>query len=696
MCGLAGFLGFPVPAGEVPSLLGRMADTLAHRGPDDHGIWVREESGVGLAHRRLSIQDLSSLGAQPMHSRSGRFVIVFNGEVYNFPALRAELIARGHSFRGGSDTEVMLAAFEEWGLKGAVPRFIGMFAFAVWDQQERCLWLCRDRLGIKPLYVGHVGSNLVFGSELKAIRAIPGFDRTVDRDALALFMRHDYVPTPYSIYSSAQKLPPGTLACYTPNARGRPTETRHVYWSVEQAYANPVAIPADPLAAVDELERLLRDSIDLGLIADVPFGVLLSGGIDSSAVAGIAQSLRSDRLKTFTIGFTEQAFDEAQHAQDVARHLDTDHTELYITPQDARDVVPSLARIYDEPFGDSSQIPTILVSRLARQHVTVALSGDGGDEMFYGYPRYATAEKVWRRLSPLPPGLRDVAGRLIQGIPPALLDVVLARLSSRYHALGASGSPSQRLLRFATLGRKKDWYRFYRGIVSRWTEHDRVVPGGSGERNLLADPPPWMRALPHAEYMMLADLQTYLSDDILAKADRASMSASLELREPLIDHRVVSYALALPLALKQRDGQSKWVMRQVAYRYVPEALLNRPKQGFQLPLGSWLRGPLRDWAESLLDVRRLKASCYLDADAVRARWEEHLGGRLDWQGQLWNVLMFESWLDQERAELATASPAGISSGATGAASTSRTGDRPLRMVTPTRVEVRPTRVLHMI
>ncbi len=692
MCGLAGFLGFPVPAAEVSPLLGRMADTLAHRGPDDHGIWVNAQVGLGLAHRRLSIQDLSPLGAQPMHSRSGRFVIVFNGEVYNFPALRTELTARGHSFRGGSDTEVMLAAFDEWGVRDAVPRFVGMFAFAVWDQQERCLWLCRDRIGVKPLYVGHVGSNLVFGSELKALRAVPGFDRTVDRDALALFMRHDYVPGPYSIYTAVQKLPPGVLARYTPGAGGRPQETRFTYWSVEHEYANPVAVPADPLAAVDELDRLLRESIGIRMLADVPLGVLLSGGIDSSAVAGIAQSLTTDRLKTFTIGFTEQAFDEALYAREVARHLNTDHTDLYITPRDALDVVPSLGRIYDEPFGDSSQIPTILVSKLARQRVTVALSGDGGDELFYGYSRYATAETVWRRLSALPPGLRDAAGRLIEAVPPGLLDATLKGLSSRYGALGARGSPSQRLRRFGTLARKPDWYRFYRGIVSRWTEHDQLVLRGSDARHLLADPPPWMRALSHADYMMFADAQSYLSEDILAKVDRASMSRSLELREPLLDHRVVGYALALPLALKQRDGQSKWIMQQVAYRYVPEALLNRPKQGFQLPLGIWLRGPLRDWAESLLDIRRLASDGYLNPEPVRARWDEHLGGRLDWSGQLWNMLMFQTWLDQEWSERAVGAPSGA---------TTTSGTWPaLPRVAPegptTGAVIRPTRVLHAI
>ncbi|MEO8223786.1 MAG: asparagine synthase (glutamine-hydrolyzing) [Gammaproteobacteria bacterium] len=687
MCGLAGFLGFPVPPVEVPPLLGRMAGTLAHRGPDDQGIWVYEPAGVGLAHRRLSIQDLSPLGAQPMRSATGRFVIAYNGEVYNFPALRTELVARGHTFRGGSDTEVMLAAFEEWGLQVAVSRFVGMFAFAVWDQQERCLWLCRDRLGVKPLYVGHVGKNLVFGSELKAIRAIPGFDRTVDRNALALFMRHDYVPCPYSIYTSVQKLPPGVLARFTPTVGGRPTEVRYVYWSVEKAFANPVAVPTDPLAAVDQLDQLLRESIAMRMIADVPLGVLLSGGIDSSAVTGIAQSLCSERVKTFTIGFAEQAFDEARYARDVARHLNTDHTDLYITPKDAREVVPSLGVVYDEPFGDSSQIPTILVSRLARRRVTVALSGDGGDELFYGYSRYATAETVWRRLSSVPPGLRDAVGRLIESVPPALLDATLSRLSSRYSALGARGSPSQRLRRFGTLVRQGDWRQFYRRIVSRWTDNDQIILGGSDVRHLLADPPPWMRALPYADYMMLADIQTYLADDILAKVDRASMSASLELREPLLDHRVVGYALSLPLGLKHRDGQSKWIMRQVAYRYVPEALLNRPKQGFELPLGTWLRGPLRDWAESVLDVRRLEADGYLNPQPVRARWGEHLGGRLDWSGKLWNVLMFQSWLDQESAEVVEA-PSGATNWPV-----ALEGARPAAPAVPAG---RPVRVLHMI
>ena len=656
MCGLAGFLGFPVPADAVPPLLTRMASSLAHRGPDDQGIWVNEASGVGLAHRRLSIQDLSPLGAQPMHSRSGRYVIAYNGEVYNFPELRAELVARGHSFRGGSDTEVMLAAFEEWGVEATVPRFNGMFAFAVWDQQERCLWLCRDRLGVKPLYVGHIGRKLVFGSELKALRLIPGFDRTVDRDALALYMRHDYVPGPASIYSSVRKLRPGMLTRYSPQDGGRPRETEIVYWSVERATMSPVAVPTGDAAVVDQLDQLLRESIRCRMIADVPVGVLLSGGIDSSVVAGIAQSLVQAQtgvrtpVKTFTIGFSERQFDEAVHAREVAAHLGTQHTELYITPQDALDVVPALSQIYDEPFGDSSQIPTTLVSRLARQRVTVALSGDGGDEFFYGYPRYPTAETVWRRLSRLPSPLRRLGGSALEALPPAWIDAGFSGLSRHFSNYGSEGTPSQRARRFARVVGQPDAYHFYRAIVSRWTDFDGLILGGSPARHLLADPPAWMRRLPPSQYMMVADILTYLSEDILAKTDRASMSASLELREPLLDHRIAEFALALPLRQKYRNGQAKWALRQVAYRYVPAPLLDRPKQGFVIPVGEWLRGPLREWAEGLLDPARLSVEGYLDADVVRTRWAEHTSGRLNWQGKLWNVLMFQSWLDNERAE----------------------------------------------
>lgn len=691
MCGFAGFLGLPVAPADAPALLKRMGDTLAHRGPDDDGIWLDAEPGIGLAHRRLSIQDVSPLGAQPMASRSGRYVMAYNGEVYNFPELRQELSARGHGFRGGSDTEVMLAAIEEWGIESAVPRFIGMFAFAVWDRQERCLWLCRDRLGIKPLYVGHVGRHLVFGSELKSLRIVPGFDRTVNRDALALYMRHDYVPAPLSIYASAGKVEPGTMVRYTPQPGGRPREHRHVWWSVEQAVAAPVAVPDGDAAVVEQLDALLRESIRGRLIADVPVGVLLSGGIDSSTVTGIAQSLVRDRLKTFTIGFTEQAFDEAANARAIARHLGTDHTDLYITADDALQVVPSLSQTYDEPFGDSSQIPTILVSRLAREAVTVALSGDGGDELFYGYGRYWTADAVWKKLSRVPAAIRGPVSRAVLATPAEVLNALFPRASLRFGAYGGKGSPSQRLKRLATLAGKPDWFRFYRGIVSRWNEQDEFVLGGSDERHLLVNPPRWMRELPAGQYMMLADLQTYLIDDILAKVDRASMSTGLELREPVIDHRVVSYALALPLDLKYRDGVSKWVLRQVAYRYIPPALLDHPKQGFEIPIGAWLRGPLRDWAESLLDIRRLTADGYLNPDPVRERWDEHLVSRVDWQAHLWNVLMFQSWLDQERTEMA-APDSGPAELLPDSSPTS-----PLPVISPAVADdARPLRVLHAI
>ena len=648
MCGIAGFLGFPVPAPDVPAQLTRMAGALAHRGPDDQGVWVTEQSQVGLAHRRLSIQDLSPLGAQPMRSASSRYVMVYNGEVYNFPALRAELTARGHSFRGGSDTEVMLAAFEEWGLEGAVPRFIGMFAFAVWDQQARCLWLCRDRLGVKPLYVGHVGHHLVFGSELKAIRAIPGFDRTVDRDALALFMRHDYVPGPYSIYSSVKKLPPGVLARYTPGAAGRPAEFRFTYWSVERAVGQPLVIPDNDEAALAQLEGLLLDSTRLRMIADVPLGVLLSGGIDSSLVTALAQSISPQPIKTFTIGFEDKSFDEADHARDVAKHLRTEHTELYVAPGDALGVVPRLATIYDEPFGDSSQIPTLMVCQLARQRVTVALSGDGGDEFFYGYGRYPTAESLWRRIARVPYPVRALGARAIEAVPAGWLDAIFPDASKRFGQYGAHGTPSQRLYRLARVAREPDWFRFYRGIVSRWSEQDGLLMQGSDAGHLLADPPAWMRALPPSAYMMTADIQSYLCEDILAKVDRASMSTSLELREPLLDHRVAEFALALPLKRKYRNGQMKWLLRQVAYRHIPAKLLDRPKQGFEMPVGAWLRGPLRGWAESLLDLRRMEADGYLHPAPVGQRWEQHLRGIDGGAGKLWNVLMFQAWLDEER------------------------------------------------
>jgi asparagine synthase (glutamine-hydrolysing) len=655
MCGIAGFLGFPVPASDTTALLDRMAAALRHRGPDDQATWSDTAGGVGLAFRRLSIQDLSSLGAQPMHSASGRFVIVYNGEVYNFPGLRSERKARGHHFRGGSDTEVMLAAFEEWGVKNAVPRFTGMLAFAVWDTRDRCLWLCRDRIGVKPLYVGHVGNSLVFASELKALRCIPGFDHTLDRGALALFMRHDYVPSPYSIYASVGKLPPGVLARYEVSAGGRPRETRHAWWSVEHAVANPPVIAGDDAGAIRQLEELLIDSIRMRMIADVPLGILLSGGIDSSTVTALAQSVSASPIKTFTIGFDETKFDEADHARAVAKHVGTQHEELYVSPHDALSIVPLMATIYDEPFGDSSQIPTLLVSRLARRQVTVALSGDGGDELFYGYSRYPTAEAIWKRLGRMPRTIRSLGADLAAALPQSLINAAFARVvSASFDQYGTGGTPSQRLLRLARLAHEPDWPRFYRGVMSRWTEYDGVVARDSEATQLLADPPAWMRSLSPSLYMACADIQTYLADDLMAKIDRASMSVSLELREPLLDHRLAEFALALPLTQKFRNGQMKWLLRQVAYRHIPAALLDRPKQGFEMPVGAWLRGPLRDWVETLLDPRLLADQGFINPGPVRRCWEDHASGRRDFSGKLWNVLMFQSWMDEERRPVVAA------------------------------------------
>ncbi len=647
MCGLAGFLDLDRGQGAdaLRTTAGRMADALRHRGPDDAGVWADAEAGVALGFRRLSIIDLSAEGHQPMHSASGRYVLVFNGEVYNFEVLRRELEAAGAAptFRGHSDTEVMLAAFEAWGVEAAVRRFVGMFAFALWDRRDRRLYLVRDRLGEKPLYYGRFGGLFLFGSELKALRAHPGFRGDLDRAALALYLRHSCIPAPYSIYKGVFKLPPATiLTLDAANHVGTPTPVP--YWSARQAAEDGAA---DPLTGgeadcVDRLEHLLRDAVRQEMVADVPLGAFLSGGVDSSVVVALMQAQSSRPVKTFTIGFHEDQYNEAVHAKAVAKHLGTDHTELYVTPDEAMAVIPRLPAVYDEPFADASQVPTFLVSQLAVRSVTVSLSGDGGDESFAGYTRYLRAAAVWGSARRVPRALRGTAAAALSALSPRGWDRAFAAVRPLLPRRLARYAAGDKVHKFADALRSADAPEsFYHCLMSKWTRSDRLVRSADLPGPVRADG--GARAAGFVQRLQAYDMATYLPDDILTKVDRASMAVSLEVRAPLLDHRVVAFAARVPLGMKVRDGTGKWLLRRLLDRHVPRELVERPKMGFVVPIGAWMRGPLREWAESLLDEQRLRREGVFDPAPIRRKWAEHLSGARDWQRELWDVLMFQAW-----------------------------------------------------
>ena len=640
MCGLTGFIDFSrgTDAETLKERVEAMTEALHHRGPDDGGAWTDAEAGVALGFRRLSIIDLSAHGHQPMSSASGRYVIIFNGEVYNFHDLRKELTAAGANLKGNSDTEVILEAIEAWGLEKAVKRFIGMFAIALWDRSERTLHLIRDRLGVKPLYWGRQGDLLLFGSELKALRAHPEWTPKINRGALAAYFRYAYVPAPHSIYTGIEKQLPGTIISIGPDGNARTT----TYWSladIRDANKKNLFRGADDEAA-DELDRLIRESVELRMVSDVPIGAFLSGGIDSSTVVGAMQAISPRPVKTFTIGFEEAAFNEAESAKRIAGHLGTDHTELYVSPAEARDIIPRLAEVYDEPFADSSQIPTTLVSQLARKDVTVSLSGDGGDELFGGYDRYLQGQSLWRRPQSIPAPLRPITAATFKVIPVSVWNALFTVLPATLTP-GQKGNTMHWLAGNLTTS---NFDALFQRLVSTWNEPEILVPGAAE-----AVSPFWARDAANGdtlERMMYLDSVTYLPDDIMAKLDRASMAFGLEAREPLLDHRIFDFAWRLPENQKFRGGKGKWLLRKVLGRYVPDNLTDGPKQGFSVPIADWLRGPLRDWAENLLSEKRLSEDGLLEPSVVRHTWKRLLAGHPGTDARIWTVLMAQAWREK--------------------------------------------------
>ncbi len=637
MCGIAGVLMVRGDQTRLERDAAAMCDCIAYRGPDDNGLWTDLDAGVALTHRRLSIVDLSPAGHQPMISTDGRYVITYNGEVYNHQELRPELEARGIRFRGHSDTEVILEAFAACGIADTVKRLIGMFTIGVWDRRERTLTLVRDRLGIKPLYWTKAGDLFLFGSELKALRAIPGWTPRINISAVAAFMRRNYIPAPHTIYQGVYKLEPGCILTLPWGAEPRIEK----FWD---ARAVALAGLRNPLRAsdaemTDQLEALLQDAVRRRMVADVPVGAFLSGGIDSSTVVALMQSANAGPVRSYSIGFGISGFDESHHAAAVAKHLRTEHTELTVTAQQALDVIPRLPDMFDEPFADSSQIPTHLVSALTRKHVTVALSGDGGDELFAGYNRYTVANRLWRWLSLLPRPLRGGLARAMTAVSP---DRWSALLSAWPRLPGQIGD---KLHKLAGVLAVEDADALYRGINTHW-EPAEIMPSTPEPRGILWDKTVTKDIPDLLSRMQFLDLVTYLPDDILTKVDRASMAVALEARVPLIDHRVVEFAWRLPRNAKIRHGTSKWLLRQVLYRHVPAELVERPKMGFAVPLAEWLRGPLRDWAEALLDERRLREAGFVDAKVVRHVWSQHLAGTHNFQYPLWDILMFEVWRER--------------------------------------------------
>lgn len=648
MCGVNGFLSTSIKDKADIAIL-KMNQAIQHRGPDANSFWHDNQSNLSLGHCRLAIQDISEAGSQPMHSASGRFVIVFNGEIYNHLNLRSELSKQNlnPNWRGHSDTETLLACFSTWGVNKTLQKLVGMFAIALWDREQQTLTLARDRLGEKPLYWGWQGENLYFSSDLKALKANNFFRTEIDRNSIALLLRHNCIPAPYSIYKGIHKLQPGhyvqlPLSKLTQAQQAKPV----AYWSFNHIVEEGLEAPfvGSPEQAIDTLEKALLRSVGDQMLSDVPLGAFLSGGIDSSTIVALMQAQSSKPIKTFTIGFDDEEYNEAKHAKTVARHLGTEHTELYIQPKDALSVIPNLPSIYSEPFSDSSQIPTYLVSQLASQHVKVALSGDGGDELFGGYNRYLMAQDIWKKSRKVPKRARKLISKLLLTVPPNKWDNIFNLVSPalpKSLRIRTFGDKTHKLA--GVLGLNNN-HEYYRTLTSHWQHPDELVIGAYDPPTLASNYQAWPMTDSFEHAMMAIDAQTYMPDDILVKVDRAAMANSLETRVPFLDHRIVELAWKMPLEYKIRNGEGKWLLKQVLYRHIPQELIERPKMGFGIPLHDWLRHSLRDWAESLLDKQLLIQQGYFHPEPIRKMWNEHLSGKYNHQHHLWDILMFQAWL----------------------------------------------------
>ncbi len=645
MCGITGFIASN--NFDYSRVLETMVHKLDHRGPDSHGIWFDQNNKIGFGHARLSIVDLSITGHQPMQSKSERYMMVFNGEIYNHQDIRKQLDTQTQTnWKGTSDTETLLAAIENWGVDKTIENSVGMFAIALWDTKEETLTLIRDRMGEKPLYYGWVNDNFVFGSELMPIKSFPLFNNQINRNALTLFLKHCSIPEPFSIYENIFKLESGYSI--TINAGGKIINKRQ-YWSTENRanQNNKPTFVGTAETAVNNLESLLSEAIAIQMQADVPLGAFLSGGVDSSTIVALMQAQSETKVNTFSVGFDQKEYNEAEHAKKVANHIGTNHHEAYMSGKDALDIVPQISKIYSEPFSESSQIPTFLVAKMAKQKVTVSLSGDAGDELFCGYSRYQLANKTWNSISKIPYPIRKTFANGINAMPYNLINAMMFPLKGKTDAKGLKINFADKLLKAAPLLKYKNRKEFYqKGFMTHnldatsWVLKSENTKTTFDTNNIKLDS--------FFSEMMAVDLLTYLPNNNLTKVDRAAMANSLETRVPLLDHRVVNFALSLPMEYKLRDGVDKWVLRQVLYKHVPKTMIERPKMGFGVPLASWLRGPLKDWGENLLSAKRLDEEGFFDSKIVRSKWKEHLSGQRNWENQLWDVMVFQSWLDEQK------------------------------------------------